>query len=70
VDFPKWHDVGEVLLREKEKFPNEFQEPSKIFNEKDTNDALKNSKFCYSHVDGLIKSLNENSKKEKIGKSK
>lgn len=99
VDFPKWHDVGEILLREKEKFPNEFQEhvpnmalisaaltkkrepamygdelsampPSKIFNEKDADDALKNAKFCYSHVEGLIKSLNENSKKEKIGKGK
>ncbi len=25
IDFPKWHDIGEVLIKEKEKFPNEFQ---------------------------------------------
>jgi len=25
LDFPKWHDISEVLLKEKDKFPMEFQ---------------------------------------------
>lgn len=26
IDFPKWHDIGEVLTKEKSKFPNNFKE--------------------------------------------
>jgi HEPN domain-containing protein len=26
IDFPKWHDIGEVLIRENDKFPKEFKE--------------------------------------------
>lgn len=26
LDFPKWHDISEVLLKEKEKFPMNFQD--------------------------------------------
>ena len=25
IDFPKWHDMGEVLTKEKSKFPNNFK---------------------------------------------
>lgn len=25
IDFPKWHDVGEILIKEKGKFPEEFK---------------------------------------------
>ncbi len=25
IDFPKWHDIGEVLIREKDKFPDIFK---------------------------------------------
>jgi len=25
IDFPKWHDVSEILLKEQEKFPDTFQ---------------------------------------------
>ena len=26
IDFPKWHDMSEILLEEKEKFPKNFQD--------------------------------------------
>jgi len=26
IDFPKWHDVGIVLIKEKERFPTTFQD--------------------------------------------
>ena len=26
IDFPKWHDIGDVLIKEESKFPEEFKE--------------------------------------------
>lgn len=91
IDFPKWHDISEVLLKEKEKFPTEFQDvlpklaiisslltkkrepamygdeenkspPSKIFNKKDAEDALKEAKFCLNFVEELFKQINNEEK--------
>ena len=88
IDFPKWHDISEVLIKEKEKFPTEFQDiipklatissslakkrepamygdienkepPSKIFNKKDAENALKDAKFCLKFVEELFKQIND-----------
>ena len=83
IDFPKWHDIGALLEKEQNKFPENFQDKilklaeisekltelrelamygdekkskpaSSLFNEKKSEDAIKDAKYCIEQVENLF----------------